>query len=55
MAAGAAIFCKRRGGLFRPVFLDEAQDDAGQQDRQNDPGVQVLSQEEGNPGGHDAG
>jgi hypothetical protein len=40
---------KSRRGLLGPVLLDESQDGARQKDYQDYVGVQVLSQEEGNP------
>ena len=53
MASGAASFCKAAAACLRPVFLDETQDDAGQHNGQNDPGVQVFPQQKGDHRGRD--
>ena len=53
VASGAASFRKARGGLLGPVFLDKPQNDTGQHNGQNDPGVQGFPQQKGDRRGHD--
>ena len=50
---GRRHFLQRRRRLFGPVLLEEAQQDAGQNNGQDYPGVQFFTQEKGNAGGND--
>ena len=42
-----------RSSFFGPVFLEETENDTGQDNGQNNPGIQVLAQQERNHGGDD--